>query len=246
VIAFGGNFERVHIMVGSQFVQVLENPSPGAGDDFGEALAMNRYADGTIDLWVGAPGSDTSSGVDSGSITLFRRARGSSQFVLVGADFTPPGTEQGERLGAHLSMRGSTLVVASPDRAPTETAGRGMARVLKRSARGVWSVVAGSVRSAPGSDCAVNVATNGTLVAVAIAGRGEIARVVRVVNGRLRFVRSFDRPALFNGKNFSPSGTGLALSSGASPVLLVTDADQTNGDRRVAGAVYPFTNIMRR
>lgn len=65
LIAFGATSlvapGRVHIMAGTQFVQVLENPSPGNDDNFGAALAMNRYSDGTIDLWVGAPGDDTSS-----------------------------------------------------------------------------------------------------------------------------------------------------------------------------------------
>ena len=234
---------RVHVLVGTQFVQVLENPSPANDDGFGQSLAMHRYANGAIDLWVGAPGAETAAGVDSGSISLFRRAAGASQFTLVQADFTPPGTQPGEQLGTSLSMRGSLLVVASPARAATAVAGPGMARVLTRAANGAWSVVSGSIRAAPGRECAVNVATNGVFVAAAVAGPGEVARVVRVVNGTLQFVRSFDRPGLFNGTNSSSVFTGIALSSGPSPVLFVTDSAQNNGDRRFAGAVYPFVQL---
>jgi hypothetical protein len=223
----------------------IPNPSPALGDRFGSSLAMQRYSDGTIDLWVGAGGASTPVGFDTGALYLFRRGPSEVNFRLIQADITLPGTQADERLGDNagsIAIKGRTLVVGSRLRSGVPSQfDTGIVHVLRRSPTGVWSAIADTLRvpAAEGdSELGFSVATNGGRIIVGVPGenRAIIARIAgeQIVEESVSVQPDPD----FGGGRY---GAAVAIGPGTQPAIVVGAPDDRIGDLGFAGSAYGFS-----
>ena len=220
----------------------IVNPSPAANDRFGSSLAMQRYADGTIDLWVGAGGASTAAGIRSGALYLFRRGPDETNFRLIEADITLPGARPDDSLGAltnSIAIKGRTLVVGAvgPAIAPS-LFDSGVVRVLRRSPTGEWSLISGAIVVPETNGFALTVATNGGRIIVGEPGEGR-AVVHRIAGQQLvqESVSVQPDPDSAGGRY----GSSVAIGTGTQPAIVVGAADDRIGDLEFAGSAYGFS-----
>lgn len=118
---------------GGAFLQITEpiaNPSPAAGDHFGASLAA---ADGF--LLVGAPGKDTTRGVDSGEAYVFE---GSQDLWDLNGILESSEAGPGARLGAAVAITTTTAAVGSPFATAAAGLEGGAVFIFPRTA-GAWA-----------------------------------------------------------------------------------------------------------
>ena len=112
----------------------LDNRGTASADGFGSALALDATT-----LVIGAPADDTSSGRDSGSVSVFERV--GSAWALQQKIVPPPGTpgrwsSDGPAFGTSAALSADRLAVGAPS-----ARGEGRVFVYVRSG-GTWSLAA--------------------------------------------------------------------------------------------------------
>ena len=221
---------------------MLVNPSPADGDRFGSGLAMQRYADGTIDLWVVAAEADTAVGAGTGALYLYRRGPGEINFRLIEADVTLPGMDAGSGLSVQpttIAMKGRTLVVSTYD--PTGAGpgvDSGTVHVLRRSPTGGWARIAGTLVVEDLAGFPLSVATNGGRIIVGVPGQDR-AIIARVAGQDL----------IEEGVSLQPDpdstggayGLSVAIGPGTQPAIVVGAPNDRLGDLLLAGSAYGFS-----
>jgi hypothetical protein len=228
--------------------QILLPPSASEELRFGSALAMQRYADGTVDLFVGAPGhSGAGSPASSGALFLYRRAAGESNFALVDGPILPPDAASFDLAGTvgTIAIRNSILVWGIPNRAPaSDDLERGIAYAFRRGADGSWSRVAGSITSARNplasqsflTGTGASVATNGTQILVGVPADSR-AILARISGGSLQVIEALAAPDRELSARY---GASLGISTGLTPSIVVGAPFDRCGDLDFSGGAYGF------
>lgn len=220
-------------------------PTPTPLEYFGNSVAMGRFADGTVDLVVGASRRTVDGQPNTGQLDLFRWTPGDAPYVFSHVrSITPPGAGADDIIGNYpnaLAMRGSLLVVGVPSDAGTAALGSGYARAYRRASNGNWTLLSGVIRGVNPDSAATGlaVATNGTMIGVARPVDQEIA-LYRVVGSSVQFVRSARRTT--EPQNYF--GFAIGMGAGANPALVVGAPSENVGDMEYAGAAYYFNGAF--
>jgi hypothetical protein len=230
--------------------QTLTAPSPQNFDYYGNAVAMERYSDGTIDLWVSCPGRDGTTGTDSGSLFLYRLAPAGSSFTLVQADLRIQGAKAGDFIGGssqQFDLRGNLLAVGGTRNFSATVPNSGVVGILQRSSTGVYSVRNSIAPSTPETLFGAAVATNGTqLVIGAPFANDSIQFPVRTGRHDLYSVSSTGVSTFvsstFQLDRLADDGYGwsAAINTGTSPATFIGSFLETSGQSASCGTVYGF------
>jgi FG-GAP-like repeat len=132
--------------------QVLVQDNPEAGDQFGAALAAERFT-GFVDLVVGAPGENVGATVDAGTANLFAGTAGGLPTVSGGAllqDNPEAGDQFGAALTAGIFVAGffADLVVGAPGEDVGATLDAGAVNLFASTAGGLPTVSGGALLQA--------------------------------------------------------------------------------------------------
>ena len=237
-------------LLGSTPLQIINATSPQNNDYFGSAVAMERMADGTIDLWVSCPGRDGATGTDSGSLFLYRRSPTGTLFTLVLADTRIQGAKPGDFIGGgsqQLDFRGNLLVVGGSRDFSGTALNSGVVGILQRQTNGAYLVRNSIAPSLAETSFGQSVATNGTQFLVG-APRASFSAAFPDREGRhdLYKIASTGAATLIS-STFQPDrraddgyGWSVALSTGTTPVTFVGAILDDNGRTPDGGSVYGF------
>jgi len=109
-----------HVAVTSGLIQVLQQPDPGIGDNFGMAVHAEGmpwlFTSGGNRFMVGAPGRENETiwgGYDAGAAYIYNRTSNATSFVL-GTVIQPTWLANGDEFGASVAMSGPFYVVGAP------------------------------------------------------------------------------------------------------------------------------------
>lgn len=225
----------------------LQSGPPGTG--FGDAVAIESYSDGTVDIVVGAPDEDVPVGgttaIDCGSIHIYRKAPTATTFSLLHIARHGTPVERGY-YGAQLALKKSRLVVGCPGRANPPLLSAGAVFAWTRSTTGVWSNVAGGIFGSEANErVGSGVSTDGTLVLAGVPGRpnggpGEsdgAARLLKVSGSNLVLSQTFTST---DSRLFDEYGFSVALGTATNGPIVIGCNTDTNGDISNAGSAYGF------
>ena len=247
----GGVADRGRILIWRNEVmhQAILGQVSQSGTGFGNAVAIESYPDGTVDIVVGAPLENVPVGgttaIDCGSIHIYRKAPLATTFSfhLTARHGTP--VDLGD-YGSRLALKKSRLVVGCPARAnpPLESAGAVFA--WTRSGTGVWSQVAGGIGGSDSNErVGSGVSTDGTNVLVGIPGRPNgapsdsvgAARLLTVSGSNLVVSQTFTST---DSRRFDDYGVAVALGTATNGPIIIGCATDANGDIGSAGSAYGF------
>lgn len=215
---------------------------PGTG--FGDAVAIESYSDGTVDIVVGAPSEDVTVGgttaIDCGSIHIYRKAPTATtfSFLLTARHGTP--VNMGD-YGARLALKKSRLAVGCPGRANPPLLSAGAVFAWTRSTTGVWSQVAGGIGGSEENErVGSGVSTDGTNVLAGVPGRGDwvgAAQLLKVNGSALTVSQTFTST---DSRRFDDYGYSVALGTATNGPIVIGCVTDANGDIASAGSAYGF------
>lgn len=241
---------RNSTLLGSTPLQILNATAPQNNDNFGSAVAMERMADGTIDLWVSCPGRDGTPGTDSGSLFLYRRGPTANVFTLVQADVRIQGAKAGDLVGSggqQLDFRGNLVVVGGARSFSATVLNSGVVGLLQRQSNGSYLVRNSITPSVADTAFGQAVATNGTQFLVG-APRASASTAFPDREGRHDLYKiSATGTATLVSSTFQADrrandgyGWSVALGTGTTPVTFVGSFLDDNGRTPDGGSVYGF------
>ncbi len=122
-------------------------PDGAAGDEFGQGIAVSPpYNDGSVDLWVGAPGATVTGHAQAGRIYHFTLASsGTATYVdtvTYASSEVPGDAAAGDRLGAILYRVNGGVIAGVPRRDVAGRADAGEVVVVKQSVNGPLAAAA--------------------------------------------------------------------------------------------------------
>lgn len=230
--------------------QVLTAPNPKDFDRFGAAVAMERYSNGDLDLWISAPGRDTAAGRDSGALFLYRLKAAGESFLLEAADVQIQSAKPGDLIGEgpqQMGLRSNLLVVGGTRDASAAAPDSGVVGVIQRSTGGVWAVRPSVAPTQANTGFGFSVATNGTQYVVGApqaadtgpfplsSGRHDLFKVSSLGNSvQLTSIFQSDRQLddLY--------GWSVAINTGSAPPTFIGAPGDDIGRTAGAGSVYGF------
>ena len=242
----GGVADRGRILIWRNEVmhQAILGQVSQSNTGFGNAVAIESYSDGTVDIVVGAPSEDVTVGgttaIDCGSIHIYRKAPTATTFSLhLTARHGNP-IERGD-YGAQLALKKSRLVVGCPGRFSSA----GAVFAWTRSTTGVWSPVAGGIFGSEDNErVGSGVSTDGTLVLAGVPGRSNGALGDRVGAALLLKVDGNnlvgETLTSTDSRRFDNYGFSVAIGTATNNPIVIGCPTDTNGDIAIAGSAYGF------
>lgn len=247
----GGVADRGRILIWRNEVmhQAILGQVSQTGTGFGNAVAIESYTDGTVDIVVGAPLENVPVGgttaIDCGSIHIYRKAPTATTFSLhlTARHGTP--VDIGD-YGARLALKKSRLVVGCPGRANPPLSNAGAVFAWTRSTTGVWSQVAGGIGGSESNErVGSGVSTDGTNVLAGVPGRPNgapsdsvgAARLLTVSGSNLVVSQTFTST---DSRRFDDYGFSVALGTATNGPIVIGCVTDANGDIASAGSAYGF------
>ena len=247
----GGVANRGRILIWRNNVmhQAILGQVSQSGTGFGNAVAIESYSDGTVDIVVGAPSEDVPVGgttaIDCGSIHIYRKAPAATtfSFLLTARHGTP--VNMGV-YGVRLALKKSRLAVGCPGRANPPIGNAGAVFAWTRSTTGVWSPIAGGiVGSVTNERVGSGVSTDGTNVLAGAPGRsngapGDLvgaALLLKVIDNALEVSQTFTSTDSRLSDNY---GSSVAVGTATNGPIIIGCVTDANGDISNAGSAYGF------